>query len=198
MCHRIAPLILVELEAALREMRLTGHARVPRRDPDLVVPDAYPGHQLPLFVPDDVGGLQAVELTWGFDVPSGNGSKLVFNTRIETALAQAHSGEGLWAEPVLRGRCLVPVRGFYEHWTRSEQRRPQVRFTLPGSQVFLLAGVQQDGRFSVVTTRPNADVTPIHQRMPLVLGPGESSLWLGSGFAGLADRSGIHLEAQSE
>lgn len=195
MCHKMMPLLMYELRAALDEMARSNHARVPRRSTEMVVPDAYPGQQVPLFVSDDAGNLCAVELTWGFAAPAGGTSKLVFNTRIETALSQARSGEGLWADAILHGRCLVPVRGFYERWTRSEERRPEVRFTLPGRQVFLLAGVCQDGRFSVVTTRPNADVAPVHQRMPLVLGPGESSAWLGEGFPALADRSGIRLEA---
>ncbi len=46
---------------------------VPRRDPSTVVPDAYPGTQVPLFVPDEKDGLTARELTWGFQ-PKGGGS----------------------------------------------------------------------------------------------------------------------------
>lgn len=197
MCHRVMPLLLGELEAALDELHRSGHARVPQREAGLVVPDAYPGKQLPLFVPDDASGLQAVELTWGFDKPDGN-SGLVFNTRLDTALSQARSGRGLWAAPIMCGRCLVPVRGFYENWTRSAERGRQVRFTLPGSQVFLLAGVRQEDRVSIVTTEPNADVGFFHQRMPLVLAPGESSVWLGPDFASLSDRSHIRLCATPE
>lgn len=197
MCHRVMPLLLGELEAALDELHRSDHARVPAREAGLVVPDAYPGRQLPLFVPDDAGGLTAVELTWGFDKPDGSAG-LVFNTRLDTALAQARSGRGLWATPIAQGRCLVPVRGFFENWTRSAERSRQVRFTLPGSQVFLLAGVRQEERVSIVTTEPNADVGFFHQRMPLVLAPGESPIWLGPNFATLADRSAIRLSATPE
>lgn len=199
MCHRISPLVIEELRAALGDLRANGHARVPQRDPSTAVPDVYPGRQLPLFVPNKEGELEPVTLTWGFDAPFGKGSKLVFNTRIETALAQARDGRGLWAEPITLGRCLVPVRGFYEHWTASpERRRTQVRFTLPGYRTFLLAGIYQDDRLSVVTTAPNASMASIHNRMPLVLGPGESHIWLGPDYAQLADRSGIVLEATPE
>lgn len=199
MCHRISPLVIAELKAALEELEVSGHARVPRREPHVVVPDVYPGRQLPLFVPTASGALEAVELTWGFDAPPGSRSKLVFNTRIETALSQARSGTGLWAAPITLGRCLVPVRGFYEHFTRSSDRRgEQWRFTYPGHGVFLLAGVSQNDRVSVVTTVPNADVSPIHTRMPLVLAPGESSVWLGPDFARLADRSAVRLNSEKE
>lgn len=196
MCHRVSPLLRSELQEALDMLRETGHARVPQREPGVMVPDAYPGQQLPLFVPNDTGELAVTTLTWGFDAPEGSRSKLIFNTRIETALSQARTGRGLWAEAIRSGRCLVPVRAFYERWTVSPpERGAQVRFTLPGSQTFLLAGVYQEGRLSVVTTAPNASVSRVHSRMPLVLGPGESATWLGSEYAVLADRSALRLES---
>ena len=199
MCHRISPLLRAELEEALDMLHESGHARVPQRDSKVKVPDVYPGQQMPLFVADAGGGLAVATLTWGFDAPPGSRSKLLFNTRIETAVQHARTGRGLWAEAIQQGRCLVPVRGFYEHWTVSPpQRGVQVRFTLPRHRVFLLAGVQQDGRFSVVTTAPNADVATVHNRMPLVLGLGESHLWMGPEYAVLADRSGIALAGEVE
>ena len=200
MCHRVSPLVIAELKAALRELEATGHARVPQREPDVVVPDAYPGKQLPLFVPDARGRLQAVELTWGFAHPT-QGGRLVFNTRLDTALSQARSGRGLWAGAIEQGRCLVPVRGFYEHWTQAstaQDRRRQVCFSYPGHGVFLLAGVCEGERVSIVTTEPNASVAMVHNRMPLVLASGESSIWLGPDYAQLADRSGIVLDAEPE
>ena len=184
--------------------------------------DAYPGAAVPVFVPDGRGGLTAVEMTWGFEMPVRQESepsrecgapetrrpaaprpKLVFNTRIETALEQERTGEGMWARAIREGRCLVPVRAFFEtHGSRTVTSaatgRPikqQYRFTLGRHRAFLLAAVAQDGRFSIVTTAPNAAVAPVHDRMPLVLGPGESNVWLGPDFATLADRRGIALDA---
>lgn len=60
-----------------------------------------------------------------------------------------------------------------------------------------MAGIFQDGVFSVITTPPNGYMASIHDRMPLVLGKGESSIWLGSDFASLIDRSHISLVAKS-
>lgn len=51
---------------------------------------------------------------------------------------------------------------------------------------------------SIVTTAPNASVAHVHDRMPLVLGPGESGVWLGPDFDRLADRSAIQLAAEPE
>ena len=199
MCHRISPLLFDELQQALDELHATGHARMPQRPADVRVPDAYPGTQVPLFVPDQAGELQVRTLSWGFDAPPTARAKLVFNTRIETALPQLRTGRGLWAHALAEGRCLVPVRCFWESWTREPPRRgAQVRFTMPGRRVFLLAGICENDRFSVMTTEPNASVSPTHSRMPLVLAPGESATWLGPNFAQLTDRSAISLASVPE
>lgn len=209
MCHRISPLLLRELQEGLKYMQVTGRAYVPRRDPSIVVPDAYPGSQVPLFVLRDDGTLAATELTWGFPSPA-QGGRTVFNTRIETALRQATDGRGMWVTPITNGRCIVPVRAFYEWWTQpgtpragsdgeasgKRSRRPQVAFQLAGHRIFLIACVRQGERFSVVTTEPNASVASVHNRMPLVLGPGESSVWLGNDWPSLADRSAIQLDRE--
>ena len=63
---------------------------------------------------------------------------------------------------------------------------------------FLLAAVREGDRFSIVTTRPNASVSPVHDRMPLVLGSGESSVWLADGFERLINRGNITLKAIPE
>lgn len=206
MCHRMSPLTFAELQQALEELRRSGRARVPARDPSVTVPDAYPGVNVPLFVPDGDGDLVPTELTWGFPNPRPDDRRPVFNTRIERALDEARDGRGLWAEPIVRGRCLVPVRGFFEYWTQPDASDPtgttrprrQVRFSLEGHRFFLIACVRDETHFSVVTCHPNAAVAPVHNRMPLVLGPGESSIWLGPDYASLQDRSAVRLTAETE
>jgi putative SOS response-associated peptidase YedK len=99
------------------------------------------------------------------------------------------------------GRCLVPVRAFFETSRSTRFRDPvtgrerasQFRFAMPGHSVFLIAGIAQEGRFSLMTTEPNATVGAVHTRMPLVLAPGESSVWLAGDFDRLANRGGVPL-----
>ena len=205
MCVRFYPLTMEEAEAVL-SARTGGRARAltEQREFD-PVHDALPGSMVPVYLPSKTGALTTVSLTWGF--PLEGKPHAVFNTRLETALRQLRDDRrGMWARAIAEGRCLVPVRAFYEsHATErvaSEKTgkpvRRQYRFTMPGARAFLLAGIQQDGRFSIVTTEPNAIVAPIHDRMPLVLGSGESTAWLGSDFAALANRSAIILASEPE
>lgn len=205
MCVRFSPLTFEEAQAVLSTRNVSNvHAlsKSWNTDPGY---DARPGSTVPLFVPDENGNLTSVRCEWGFALEGK--PHAVFNTRIETALDQLRRGKrGMWTKAIVQGRCLVPVRAFYEsHATEkiiSEKTgkliKCQYRFTLPGARAFLLAAIQDQGRFSIVTTEPNAAVAPIHDRMPLVLGSGESGIWLGSGFATLTDRSRLRLDAAPE
>ena len=204
MCVRFSPLTAEEAQGVL-DARGGGRHAIARVDESDPLRDARPGSAVPLFVPGDDGALRVATLEWGF--PLDGRPHAVFNTRIESAIEQLRRGRrGMWAKAIAYGRCLVPVRAFYEsHATEqvvSERTgrpvRRQYRFRLPGARAFLLAAVQEEGHFSVVTIRPNADVALVHDRMPLVLGPGESSVWLGPGFASLAERSRPRLESEPE
>lgn len=205
MCVRMVSPTYDEAAAALDSRERTGRARIGHRDEFEPVYDAYSGSEVPAYVMDSAGRLATVKLTWGFELEGRRAA--VYSTRIDTALDQLRRGRrGMWADAIEQGRCLVPVRAFYEsHGSEavpSEKTgklvRRQYRFRLPGAGAFLLAGVQHEGRLSIVTAAPNADVAPVHGRMPLVLGPGESGVWLGPDFARLADRSGIRLAAEPE
>lgn len=203
MCVRMCPLTVEEAQAALDARGRKGtHAisLIERPDP---AHDAHPGSVVPVYLPCE-GDLVVVQLAWSFPLEGKAGA--VFNTRIESALEQLDRGGGMWAGAIATGRCAVPVRAFYEsHATErvaSERTgkpvRRQYRFRVPSAHAFLLAAVQEDGHFSIVTTEPNASVSPVHNRMPLVLGPGELGVWLGPDFARLADRSRIELAAEAE
>ena len=204
MCVSICPLTVEEAQAVLDARATPGaHAirYIERPDP---LRDARPGSIVPVYVPEG-DGLAVARLTWGF--PLDGKPSAVFNTRIESALEQLRLGRrGMWAKAIAEGRCLVPVRAFYEgHMTEKVESkrtgrpvRRQYLFRLPGARAFLLAAVREGDRFSIVTTRPNASVAPIHDRMPLVLGPGESNVWLGPGFTELANRSALVLASDPE
>ena len=202
--REVCPLTAEEAQAVLDARSAPGaHAirYIERPDP---LRDARPGSLVPVYVPTD-GGLAVARLTWGF--PLDGKPNAAFNTRIESALEQLRLGRrGMWTKAIAEGRCLVPVRALYEglmtERVESERTgrlvRRQYMFRLSGARAFLLAAVREGDRFSVVTTRPNASVAPIHDRMPLVLGPGESSIRLGPNFASLSNRDAPALASETE
>lgn len=204
MCKRFTPLSHDEAQDILDAFTEGKPILLPDKDINDIKHDVFPGKTSPVFLPDGKGGLILVEATWGF--PATDGKKLIFNTRLDTALRHLVSGEGMWSKAIEQGRCLVPTRAFYENRKANKRYsdksgkliKQQYRVSLNGAKAFFMAGVFQDGRFSIVTTTPNNTMALIHDRMPLVLGPGETSIWLGPNFAMLADRSNLRLLAKPE
>ena len=150
MCHRFEMLSGEEAGAVVDWLRAVRRALVEGRGAAVVTPpvfgrpaampleaiDCYPGRESPVIVaaakgadgdgPVDGKGAPCAwcggsdfateSLVWGIEVPWKRGP--VFNARIESAL----SGSGMWHEAMEHGRCIVPVRAFYE--TRSRESAP--------------------------------------------------------------------------
>lgn len=84
-------------------------------------------------------------------------------------------------------RCLIPANGFYEWQTKAGKKQPYyIRPAEPG-RLFAFAGLLaawkgQDGQVLVttciITTTPNEIMSPIHDRMPVILQPGQFDTWL--------------------
>ena len=132
------------------------------------------------------GSLHLDMLRWGL-IPSwakdeSIGSKMI-NARAET-LAEKPSFKRLLRSK----RCLVVADGFYE-WKKEHGGKTPMYITLKDGSPFALAGLwdlwhSPDGRdirtCTIVTTQPNALVTSIHDRMPVILPADARELWLDS------------------
>lgn len=150
MCHRFEMLSGEEAGAVADWLRAVRRALAEGRGVAAVAPpvfgrpaampleaiDCYPGRESPVIVAEGDGAdgdgalggegvprawgggsdFATVSLVWGIEVPRKRGP--VFNARIESAL----SGSGMWHEAMERGRCIVPVRAFYE--TQSREGAP--------------------------------------------------------------------------
>lgn len=167
---------------------------------------AYPNSIASLIVPtfDTATGaraleheaLQARELAWGFEESWKPG--VVFNTRIESATKPT------WRDSIEHRRCVIPVSSFYETHRQETFASPktgkpikrQYEFRVPGEGVILISCTWKGDRFSMVTTEANADMAPIHHRMPLIVRQQELPLWFSSDYQRLSDRSSIKLESE--
>lgn len=168
--------------------------------------EAHPKATVPLVVPAfdtarethalGPASLAVKELVWGFE--ESWSPQVVFNTRIESAT------KPLWRDSMEHRRCVLPVRAFFETHERETYPSPKTgrpikrpyEFRVPDEDVILLGATYADGRFSLVTTEANADMAPIHHRMPLVVRAEELPLWLSADYQQLADRSAIPLDVQ--
>lgn len=114
---------------------------------------------------------------WADDTEIGN--RLV-NARAET-VAEKPAFRHAFEEQ----RCLVTVDGFYE-WQEQPGGKQPFRVVREDREPFAIAGLWEswegDGEeiasLTVITTEPNEDVEPIHDRMPVMFEPGEERDWL--------------------
>lgn len=80
-------------------------------------------------------------------------------------------------------RCLVPASGFYE-WKRDGEQKQPYYITRVDGKPFLFAGIwerwQDQETFCIITTTPNEIMTPIHDRMPVVVEEENWGQWMDS------------------
>lgn len=135
-----------------------------------------PGQDCPV-VAEDRHGRRMGLMRWGLvpgwmdDPPSGG----FVNARAETAWEKPS-----FRESFRRRRCLVPADGFYE-WAREGDRKVPRWFHPVKGRALGLAGLWDGRTFTILTTEANADVAPVHPRMPVIVAPGDWGTWLGSG-----------------
>lgn len=107
------------------------------------------------------------------------GHKLI-NARAET-LAEKPS----FREPFHQRRCIIPASGFYEWEKGATAREAWYLFRADGTPL-ALAGLWEHWKdatgailktCTIITTKANATVAPLHNRMPAILEPGELDAW---------------------
>jgi putative SOS response-associated peptidase YedK len=115
---------------------------------------------------------------WAKDPAIGN---TMINARAET-LAEKPAFKQL----LEKRRCLVLADGFYE-WRKEGNGKVPMRFQLKSGEPFTFAGLwdswrQPDGNllrtYTIVTTEPNDVLSPIHNRMPVMLSNDDALKWL--------------------
>ncbi len=99
--------------------------------------------------------------------------------------------ESLKERPAFRSalrqrRCIVPADGFYE-WTGTKKEKRPLWFHRSDGGLLLFAGLYEswhpepeewETTFTIVTTTPNSLISPIHDRMPVILPEEAVDLWL--------------------
>jgi putative SOS response-associated peptidase YedK len=125
-------------------------------------------------------------LRWGL-VPwwskDTRGAARMINARAETIATKP-----AYREAFERRRCIIPADGFYE-WRRLDDGKTKQPYFIrrADGDPMAFAGLgaiwrtPDDGRLrtcSVVTTKANETVAPLHDRMPVVLPPSAWDAWL--------------------
>ena len=119
--------------------------------------------------------------SWAKDPDIGN---RMINARAET-LAEKPA----FRAALKKRRCLILADGFYE-WKREGSRKTPMYFQVERGKPFAFAGLWETWTdpdqalvrsCTIITTRANALVEPVHDRMPVILPPSAYAGWLAAG-----------------
>ena len=137
-----------------------------------------------LAVREGASGRAAGLMRWGLIPPgarSPSAGAPIINARAETLAERPAFRDALRSR-----RCLVPADGFYEWRGNGAIKRP-MRITLRTGEPFAFAGLWAEWRSprgermescAIVTTAANSFLSPLHDRMPVILPKEREELWL--------------------
>lgn len=133
--------------------------------------DIHPMDVAPVLVAAGEGGIRCDLQRWG--MPGYQRNQLIINARSETVQEKK-----LFSRGMEQRRIVIPATWFYE-WNRQKEKYTFYRKEKP---VLFLAGIynpcQGENRFVILTTKANASMEPVHDRMPLLLEEEEIVDWI--------------------
>ena len=130
------------------------------------------------------GGREGVLLQWGL-VPRWAQSPKE-GARMANARAESIATKPAFRDAFRKRRCVVPASGFYEWQTIGKIKHPWY-FQFRDESPFLFAGIWESWRSvdgveletcSLITTEANAVVSPLHDRMPVIVRGADADRWL--------------------
>ena len=131
-------------------------------------------------------GREAVKLRWGLVPHWAKSAEL--GARMINARSETVAQKPAFRDPFRQRRCLVPANGFYEWQRRPGGKQPHF-ICMPDRGLFAFAGLWDRwaaprGELlescTILTTKPNSVIEPIHDRMPVILRPEDYHMWLDS------------------
>jgi putative SOS response-associated peptidase YedK len=129
------------------------------------------------------GGREWATLRWGL-IPAWSPEPRTAYSTIN-ARAETVADKPAYRQAFRRRRCLIPADGFYE-WRRLANRKQPYCIAPADREPLAFAGLwerwERDGQVlesgTILVTQANALLAPIHDRMPVILGPAAETHWL--------------------
>jgi putative SOS response-associated peptidase YedK len=128
------------------------------------------------------------KLRWGL-IPFWAKEKSIGN-RLINARAETVPSKPSFRNAFKQRRCVVPVNGFFE-WQKTDDGKIPHYISAAKGDLLAFAGLYEQWRdpqqdedaatvntFTIITTAANDFMTPLHDRMPLILNNSEIDVWL--------------------
>lgn len=130
--------------------------------------EVFPSQICPVILNDRENKI--VEMKWGFKTSFSK--NLIINARSETVHEKTTFKESFFSR-----RCIIPATSYYE-WEVVDSKKVKRRIGLKGISIISLAGIYNNGEFTILTTNAHKDIEYIHNRMPVIINEGYEEIWL--------------------
>lgn len=142
--------------------------------------NAAPTQLMPVILNEEPDTAQMV--FWGLKPVWFHPGKKVYLNNVR---AENLREKPTFKKDLMERRCLVLADGFYE-WQATKEGKQPYRIVLKNNRPFAFAGIWEENMiedkkvktFAIITTTPNSVLLPIHNRMPVLLSPGDENKWL--------------------
>lgn len=164
-----------DLKSSLTSKFVDTHARPLTTDGEV-----RPTDIVPVIAPNAKGIKSVFPMQWGF--LARDGKRSLFNARVESAMKKP-TFKDAWKSH----RCIIPASYYFEweHFKSTDGKtKPVIKYAIQptGCIVTWLCGLYriEDGYpvFVVLTKEPTAELSKIHDRMPLMLPKEKTDDWI--------------------
>lgn len=138
--------------------------------------DVYPSQTFPIICQPDKEPI-IKQMRWGYPPPTKKSKNLLINARAETAATKY-----TFKNDFIHRRCIIPATGFYE-WSKEKEK---CLFTDEAGLLFI-GGLYTKSKelvkpglddFVILTKSPDAIVSKVHNRMPVLIPFDLAHTWL--------------------
>ena len=144
-----------------------------------------PMQDVPVIRRNAAGERELVEVRWGL-VPRWAKDPSIGN-RMINARAETLADKPSFSTALKKHRCLLPADGFYEWKQTSSGSKQPFHIRMKDGEPFALAGLLERwlspagemlDTCTIITTRSNTLLAPLHDRMPVIVAPVSFDRWL--------------------
>ena len=145
----------------------------------------------------NLDGREAAFMRWGLIPFWAKDPKI--GARMINARAETVAEKPAFRNALKKRRCLVLADGYYE-WKKTPAGKRPFRIIMHSGEPFALAGLWETWNdpkgnvvpsCTIITTAANDFLSPIHNRMPVILPRESEEMWLDSGVEDPASLIGI-------
>ena len=135
----------------------------------------------------NVEGREAAFMKWGLIPFWAKDPKI--GSRMINARAETVAEKPAFRNALKKRRCLVLADGYYE-WQKTPVGKRPFRIVMRSGEPFAFAGIWETWKdlqgnvipsCTIITTAANDFLSPIHDRMPVILPRESEGMWLGPG-----------------